>query len=128
MDRLRRKVAFLGLRNVELVVSDIEGADLAATSADLVVCNLGVNNFAGPAAVFAEWRRILRPDGVAALSTNFSGHMAEFYNVFRSVLTEQVHDALPGLDVHIAYRSTFEELQGLLNASGLEVVDRHSSA
>lgn len=129
LDRLRRKVDFLGLRNVEFVRSDIVGADLAAATADLVVCNLGVNNFANPLAVFAEWRRILRPGGTAALSTNFSGHMVEFYDVFRSVLIDAAHhDALPGLDAHIAHRSTFEDLQALLNAAGLEVVDRHSSS
>src|SRR4029077_17346669 len=40
---------------------------------ELVLSNLGVNNFADPAAAFAECRRVLGPGGRLALATNVTG-------------------------------------------------------
>lgn len=45
MNRLRRKLDYLGLRNVVLLEQDAATVDLAEASIDLVVSNLGINNF-----------------------------------------------------------------------------------
>ena len=55
---------------------------------DLIVSNLGVNNFPRPDAVLAKCRRVLASGGALALTTNFEGHMREFYDVFDSTLSE----------------------------------------
>src|SRR5205085_980399 len=48
--RLARKVDALGLQNVRTVAKDVAAIDLPDDSVDLVVSNLGINNFAEPEA------------------------------------------------------------------------------
>jgi SAM-dependent methyltransferase len=109
---LRRKVEYLGLTNVELVVADAARLDLPDSSVDLVVSNLGVNNFENAAAVLTECHRVLRPGGRLLLSTNLVGHMAEFYAAFRSV-----HDT-KALDEHIAHRADVDGTLAMLEQAG----------
>jgi ubiquinone/menaquinone biosynthesis C-methylase UbiE len=51
------------------------------------VSNLGVNNFDNAEPVLRECQRVLRPTGRLLISTNLVGHMAEFYDAYRHVLT-----------------------------------------
>ena len=111
---LRRKVDYLKLTNVELMISDASTLDLADESVDLVVSNLGINNFDNAAAVLTECHRVLRPGGRLLLSTNLVGHMAEFYAAFRDVLGEDVE----ALDKHIAHRATVDGTIDLLHQAG----------
>jgi arsenite methyltransferase len=111
---LRHKVDYLKLGNVELVVSDAADLDLPDDSVDLVVSNLGINNFDNAATVLAECHRVLRPGGRLLLSTNLVGHMAEFYAAFRHVLGVDVE----ALDKHIAHRATVDGTIDLLQQAG----------
>jgi len=113
--RLRRKIALIGLANVFVHEQDAASLPLPSSTADLVVSNLGVNNFENAPAVLAECFRVLRPGGRIFLSTNLVGHMAEFYDVFRSVLPTTHLDALEG---HIAHRATVPRVQAQLAAAG----------
>jgi arsenite methyltransferase len=124
MDRLRRKVAYLGLGNVVLLEQDAAVIDLPDESIDLVVSNVGVNNFENADAVLRNCFRVVKPDGRLFLTTNLVGHMAEFYEVFRATLFElgQVK-ALPALDAHVRRRATVDSLRGLLAQTGFETVD-----
>ncbi|MDX6237091.1 MAG: arsenite methyltransferase [Kribbellaceae bacterium] len=102
MEVLRRKVDRLKLANVELMVSDAENLDLPDESVDVVVSNLGVNNFDNAEFVLRECLRVLRPTGRLLISTNLVGHMAEFYDAYRHVLTAMdLHQHIPALDAHI---------------------------
>jgi SAM-dependent methyltransferase len=112
MEVLRRKVAYLELANVELVISDAAQLDLPDDSADLVVSNLGINNFDNAETVLKECHRVLRPGGRLLLSTNLVGHMAEFYTAFREVADG------PALDEHIAHRATVDGTLELLQRAG----------
>ena len=89
---------------------------------DLVVSNLGVNNFADPARAFAECRRVLAPGGTLALSTNLVGHFAELYDVFAAVL-ERAGDpaALARLRAHVAHRATLAGVRESLERHGFRV-------
>lgn len=113
MKVLRRKVTYLGLTNVELLVSDAAALDLPSGSVDIVVSNLGVNNFDNAATVLAECHRVLRPGGRLLLSTNLVGHMAEFYDVLREVLDD--HEQL---DTHVNQRATRDGTLALLTGAG----------
>jgi len=117
MSVLRRKVDYLRLDNVELVVSDAAKLDLPDDSVDVVVSNLGINNFDDPATVLAECHRALRPGGRLLISTNLQGHMQEFYDVFREVLLGRGLDPAQ-LDEHISHRATVEGTLGMLEAAG----------
>ena len=122
--RPRSKVEFHNLANVELIESPLEDAGLAANRFDLIVSNLGVNNFADPARAVAECFRVARPHGAFALATNTQGHMQEFYEVYADVLKGVGTPAvLRALEEHIARRTTAGALVSLLETAGFEVQD-----
>ncbi len=114
MDVLRRKVDYLGLPDVTLIVSDAASLDLPDESVDVVVSNLGINNFANASVVLAECHRVLRPGGRLLISTNLVGHMQEFYDVLRDHVDQQA------LDEHLAHRATIPGTLDLLTTAGFE--------
>jgi ubiquinone/menaquinone biosynthesis C-methylase UbiE len=120
LDRARRKAQARGVANVNFVRGDGAAIPFPDRTFDLVVSNLGVNNFADAAKALAECRRVARPGAPLALTTNLKGHMAEFYAIFRSVLGSA--EAERALDQHIDHRATVERLHAQLTAAGFEIV------
>lgn len=98
---------------------------------DLVVSNLGVNNFDDRVTALEQCFRVLRPGGTLALTTNVVGHMREFYDAFTEVRREENDAAaLERLDKHVAHRATVSSVRTLLTDAGLEVtrvVEREES-
>lgn len=124
MDRLRRKVERRDLQNIALLEQDAADLDLPDASVDLIVSNLGINNFGDPGAVLRECFRLARPGARLVLTTNLVGHMAEFYEVYRAVLAEVGDaDSMARLDAHVAHRGTVESVAGLLLGAGFTVVE-----
>lgn len=122
--RLGRKVRFLGFEGVTVIESDAAEAALDDGTIDVIVSNLGVNNFADPPAVLARLRRAARPGGRLFLTTNLTGHMAELYEVLRGVLLRRGHaDRLEAFSEHVAHRGTVESVSALLAAAGFDTVD-----
>lgn len=81
---------------------------------DLIVSNLGLNNFADARAAVAECRRVLRRTGVLALTSNLVGHMREFYEVFEATLVDEgLRDVVPALRAHIEHRATVDKMREL---------------
>jgi arsenite methyltransferase len=129
MARLRRKLEYLGLANVRVLEQDAAALDLPPASVDLVVSNLGVNNFENAGAVLTACRRALKPSGRLFLTTNLVGHMREFYDVYHAVLEElDLRDRLPALDEHIAHRATVASTRALLEGAGYAVRDTVTGA
>ncbi len=94
---------------------------------DLVVSNLGLNNFAQPDAALREARRVLAPGGALALTTNLAGHMRELYAAFEAALVERGDAAaLERLRVHVAHRGTVESLSALVARCGFRVEAVHT--
>lgn len=120
MARLRKKLARLSLENVEVIESDVLEADLPAEHFDLIVSNLGVNNFADKLSVFKNLSRMLKPNGKLCTTTNLTGHFEEFYAVFEetceelSLPTELLHE-------HISARGNQESICAELVAGGFEM-------
>lgn len=122
MARLRRKIEYLGLSNVRLLEQDAAAIELPAASVDVVVSNLGINNFEDPGTVLAACFRVCRPGAAVLLTTNLTGHMAELYDVFRETLIELGQtDRLPALESHIRHRGTVDSVGGLLRNAGFAV-------
>jgi ubiquinone/menaquinone biosynthesis C-methylase UbiE len=95
-------------------------------SIDLVVSNLGVNNFADPETALGECRRVLARDGTLALTTNVEGHFAELYAVMAEVLdTRRDSAAIERLERHVAHRGTIDSLGARLERAGFRVESVH---
>jgi ubiquinone/menaquinone biosynthesis C-methylase UbiE len=122
--RARLKRELWSVPNADLVQGDGATLPFRDASLDLVVSNLGINNFAEPDAVLAEARRVLRPGGVLALTTNRMGHMRELYAAFERALANDAQ-ALERLATQQRHRGTTESLKARLAAAGFEVATVH---
>jgi arsenite methyltransferase len=123
IERARVKQAVYQFANVTILEADAERLPFGESEFDLIVCHLGINNFADPAAVLAECRRVAKPHAVLVLTTNPSGHMREFYTQFRDMLQElglpQYQERLERQEGH---RGTRESLDGDLQSAGFQVI------
>lgn len=124
--RASRKAEILRIPNVRLVEADAASMPFDDEQFDLVVSNLGINNFADPPAVFRECWRVAKPAAVLVTTTNLRGHMHEFYEIFRATLTEVGRsDKLESLQAHIDHRVTVEGVSGMLEEAGFRVRQVH---
>jgi SAM-dependent methyltransferase len=119
LKRARRKAAARKLDNVSFVDGDASGMPFPDRSFDLILSNVGVNNFDDPGGVLRECRRVARDGATLALTTNLAGHWREFYAIFESILAEPLR---PALQRHIEHRATIERLHTLLSAARFKVV------
>ena len=122
VQRARRKAQIRQASNVSLWQGDAAVLPFPDGQFDLVVSNLGINNFSDPEAVLRECRRVSRPAALLALTTNLQGHMEEFYAVFESTLREMgLQGAVPALQQHIRHRATVEGLAALFERAGFRL-------
>lgn len=123
MNRLRGKLDRLGLQNVVLLEQDAAAMDLPDASIDVVVSNLGINNFENVAAVLESCFRVAKPGARLLLTTNIAGHMSEFYDVYRATLIELGRiDRLAALDEHISHRGTIDSISRMIAGAGFRVL------
>jgi ubiquinone/menaquinone biosynthesis C-methylase UbiE len=108
--RARRKLAVYGDTNIELVEADGASMPFDDESFDLIVSNLGVNNFDDPPAAIAECHRVAKPGARIAITTNLTGHMAQFYDVFRASVPERLIAAVNEQEAHRGTRASVEQL------------------
>jgi ubiquinone/menaquinone biosynthesis C-methylase UbiE len=117
--RARSKQEVYELPNVAVAAADGARLPFAPASFDLIVSNLGVNNFDDAPTVFEECARVTKRGGVLAIATNLEGHMAELYAVFRHVLEEVGKPAyLERLEANRKHRGTREELVATIQRAG----------
>jgi SAM-dependent methyltransferase len=117
--RARLKARRWDVTNVDLRVGDAANLPFPDGQFDLVVSNLGINNFAAPDAVMSECRRVAKPSAKLALTTNLVGHMREFYDVFDSTLLSlDLHAAAGALQRHVAGRATVDAITALFARHG----------
>jgi arsenite methyltransferase len=122
LTRAREKIASRGTGNVTVHEGVATNLPFPDGSLDLIVSNLGVNNFDDPAGSMRECRRVAKPGAVLALTTNVRGHMHEFYEVFDRVLDELGDvNARHLLREHIDHRATVAAARQLLENAGFSV-------
>jgi arsenite methyltransferase len=115
LHRAGRKAAARKLSNVSFVSGDAVAMPFPDRSFDLIVSNLGVNNFDDPVIALRECRRVARRGATLALTTNLKGHWREFYAIFEE-------SARPALRRHVDRRATIEQLEALLTAARFGIV------
>jgi len=119
LKRAAEKIASRGTPNVTLHEGSASAIPFADATFDLIVSNLGVNNFEDRAAAIRECRRVARDGATLALTTNLQGHMRELYAVFEDVLRDA--DALQRLRAHVEHRATVANVRELLENGGFTV-------
>jgi SAM-dependent methyltransferase len=119
INRARHKLRFYDLHNVQLVWADGARQPFVEQAFDLIVSNLGLNNWSHPQAVLAECFRVAKSDASIVLTTNVAGHYHEFYDLFRETLREVDRpEYLERLNAQEAHRGTRESLCALLRQAG----------
>jgi arsenite methyltransferase len=122
LKRASAKIADRGVTNVTLHEASAARMPFADGTFNLIVSNLGVNNFDDRAAALRECRRVAAPGATLALTTNLQGHMQAFYDVFAAVLRRVGSEAdLSRLQEHIAHRASIPGLTALLESSGFTI-------
>ena len=124
MAQLARKLEYFGIRNVQLIERDAAATDLPSACADLIVSNLGINNFSNGDAVLAECFRLAKPGARLLLTTNLAGHMREAYAAYRDVLTAVGLAArLPALAAHEAHRGSVASTRERIAGAGFSAIE-----
>lgn len=119
LERARFKLQIHGLSNVRVIEADAARQPFDDAEFDLIVSNLGINNWENPSAVLAECFRVARPNAQIVLTTNVVGHYKEFYDVFAETLREMKKaELLEKLASQAAHRETRATLSNLLEESG----------
>lgn len=119
INRARHKLRIYELANVKLVEADGARQPFADETFELVVSNLGLNNWSHPEAVLSECFRVAKVDARISLTTNVEGHYREFYDLFRETLRECDHpEYLERLRAQEAHRGTRESHCELLRQAG----------
>jgi ubiquinone/menaquinone biosynthesis C-methylase UbiE len=120
--RAARKIGIYGLTNVEVREADGAALPFEDGTFDLITSNLGINNFADPPAVLRECLRVAKPGARIALTTNLTGHMAGFYDIYRQTLRQLGRDELlPALDAQEAHRGTRQDIERMIADAGFTV-------
>jgi arsenite methyltransferase len=120
--RAKQKIKNYNLSNVEIIESSAEEIPFADNTIDLIVSNLGINNFDKPQIVFNECNRVLKPKSKLALTSNLNGHWKEFYNIFYATLKQlKKENLIEALKQDEERRGTVESVSKLFTENGFKV-------
>jgi len=121
-ERTQYKMNVLKIKNVQLIEGDASSMSLPDDTLDLIVSNLGVNNFDNPQKIFIECFRVAKRGAQIVLTTNPKGHMDTFYLVFEETLKElHREDLMVDLTAHIEHRLTAETICQHLEQAGFQI-------
>lgn len=122
IERAKLKSVQYNAESVILVERSAEQLPFPENSIDLVVSNLGVNNFDEPGTVFNDCRRVLKDGGKLAITTNLNGHWKLFYEVFEQTLIQAgQNDLLPALRAQQEHRGTVETTSQMFIEAGFTI-------
>jgi arsenite methyltransferase len=124
-NRAKQKAKNYEVANVTIIEGSAERVPLGNASIDLIVSNLGINNFEHPEKVFKECERLLKRGGKLAITTNLNGHWKEFYNIFEDTLCELGQpDLIMKLKKEEEHRGTVKSISSMFTNNGF-VITRH---
>ena len=120
--RAKKKIKNYAVTNVEVLEGSAEEIPFEDNSLDLIVSNLGINNFDYPEKVFKECFRVLKKNSKLALTTNLNGHWKGFYNIFEVTLRETKRfEEIKKLNEQQEHRGTIATITKLFINSGFRI-------
>lgn len=121
VNRSKEKTGFFGHSHVHHAVANAALLPYQSSSFDIVVSNLGLNNFSDPIAALTECYRVMVPYGELVLTTNPVGNMQEFYELFEDALFEtELADQMEAVLNHIHRRFSLPDIDDLFAATGFK--------
>ncbi len=121
--RAQWKADQIGLKNIELLHGDAAKMPFENDRFNLIVSNLGINNFEDRETAFRECHRVLMPKGKLCMTTNLKGHFREFYEIYETTLKELgMTDLLPKLRLQEQHRGTDESVRELVEDAGFSIL------
>jgi arsenite methyltransferase len=118
-ERARQKTAYHKLGNVVIKNESAEKMSFENGRIDMVVSNLGLNNFESVENVFREVYRILKPGGSFIITTNSFGHWKEMYEVLYQCLAElELQEAIELLQKEETHRLTGDKITQVFTNNG----------
>ena len=125
--RTKEKINQLEIDNIEIIEENAAKISLDDHIADLIVSNLGVNNFEEKEAVYSEIYRVLKKGGHFALTTNPKGTFQELFDVFHALFEMMgLKEEQDQLANYIEHRSTEASIIGEVERHGLKLMKRES--
>ena len=122
LERARTKLELHGLTNVDILETDVASMPFPNAQFDLLVCNIGINNFPDAGAALRECRRVAKTGARLVLTTNAQGHFVALYALLDAILDgfglQPARDALRSEEQH---RHSKHALTNLLVESGFTV-------
>jgi arsenite methyltransferase len=122
LERARMKLELHGLTNADILKTDVASMPFPDAQFDLVVSNIGINNFPDARAALLECRRVAKTGARLVLTTNAQGHFAALYALLDAILDEAglqpARDALRREEKH---RHSKHALMNLLVENGFTV-------
>ena len=120
--RARIKLELHGLGNVDILETDVASMPFPDAQFDLVVSNIGINNFPDAGAALRECRRVAKAGARLALTSNPQGHFAALYALLDAILDESgLQPARDALRREGEHRHSKRALMNLLVDSGFTV-------
>jgi ubiquinone/menaquinone biosynthesis C-methylase UbiE len=120
--RARVKLELHGLTNVDIVETDVTSMPFPDAHFDLVVSNIGINNFPDARAALRECRRVAKTGARLVLTTNAQGHFAALYALLDAILNESgLQSARDALRREQQHRHSKHAITSLLVDSGFTV-------
>ena len=128
-ERTRLKMDLFNIKNVILIEGDASSMQFKDETFDLIISNLGINNFENPRKVFRECFRVAKPKAQISLTTNPKGHMEEFYAIFEETLKELSLNKLEEkFLIHLNHRLTPKIIHSYLKEVGLKIIKSQRSS
>lgn len=123
-NRAQRKLDTFKIDNVKLFKGSASEMPFANDFFDFITANLVLNNLDEQGKAVSEFYRVLKPGGSLYLTSNLTGHMQEFYDIFSDTLTQlNMEKCKDDLQKNIEHRLTVEIISGKLQNAGLKKIN-----
>lgn len=102
VDRVNKKIAYYGIKNIQLIEGVAESIPLENESIDLITSNNGINNVHDIDKVLSECSRVMKRGGQFIQTMNTDLSMVEFYSQMEQVLLDfKMDKEIKAMQAHI---------------------------